>query len=178
MGTPTVLNILNILSLLINGNNLVPYRKISRFLSLISSIPFPPIPLSKPHHSDFCLFIFVSVYDYKYTHTHTHTHTCSWTHMGIKTIGEATKMWDLGPFPTFLIESWFYSHIFLPPYGLVLQRNIEEWDLSGLKVNHEVPLWLHDFWYTCMMKFWPLRPKEKFTDRNWVWGFRKRFPCS
>ena len=80
MGTPTVLNILNILSLLINGNNLVPYRKISRFLSLISSIPFPPIPLSKPHHSDFCLFIFVSVYNYKYTHTHTHTHLFLNTH--------------------------------------------------------------------------------------------------
>lgn len=43
--------------------------------------------------------------------------------------------------------------------------------------NHGVPLWLCDFWRRCLMKFWLLGPEEKFTDRNWVYGFWEGFLC-
>lgn len=72
------------------------------------------------------LFICVCVFKYKNT-THTRGLAHSWTHVGVKTIGEATKVWGLGPFPTFLIEPWFYSHIFLLQHGFVLRRNLGEW---------------------------------------------------
>ena len=149
-------------------------RLIGFFSYILSSIPSPRISLSKPDHNDFYFCSFVYVYLNIKTPPPPHTHTLTYSFLntcGSENHWRGNQSVRLRPLPHLPNRTLIlFTHF---PSSAWLCASEKPWRVG----NHGVPLWLCDFWHRCLMKFWPLGPEEKFTDRNWVYGFREGFLC-